>query len=1476
MVPRVLLFALAVCLSAQQVVTTFAGTEWVFPGNGAPALDAPLGPDLTGTVDPQGRLVYADSLNHVVARVETSGNITVIAGNGVRGFSGDGGDARRASFDSPRGVAIDAEGNIYISDGRNYRVRRVTPGGVISTVAGTGTYGTSGDGGPGTAATLSPWRLSLDTAGNLYIADYDQSRLRRLGTNGIITTIGGNGKNTYSGDGRPAVDSSFVPFDVHVDSVNRILVTDVVNFRVYRIGTDGIINTIAGTGIRGFSGDGGRAVSAMVTNVEGISSDPAGNVYLADTSNRRIRRVTPTGIITTVAGGADGEITTAPTGSLDAAIGLVVSIARDLQGRFFISDVDASRVMLLTADLRSISKIAGNGKFKELLPRTPASLVTMTEPLGLTVASNGTVYYSEHGGHRIAKIDPDGTVTRVTGNGVYSCCIDGPAESGRVGSPAGLAVAPDGGLIVVDSHNQKVRRIANGVISSIAGQTFIAGFSGDGGPAGDARLNYPRGVAIDTAGNIFIADADNHRIRRIDTRGIITTFAGNGTGGYSGDGGRATEASLYYPEGLAFNPAGELLIADYSNHRIRAVSTAGIIRTIAGTGANANGDDGTPALQAGVRFPAGLACDRAGNIYVTLDGTGYTRRIDSNGIIRTFAGVFRYGYGGDGGSPLAASFNRPLNVAVGPNGDVYIADYGNNRIRVVRNLALTTTLSPSPVNLTAIAGSGSSTPARINLGSPVNGLPYSVAVTYGQSARDWLNVSVSSDTAPAVLTLTANASSLAAGRYSATINVTTNPAGPSNPATVNLEVTETAPRLRLSSEAISISRPEASPAETTVLEVRNDGGGILSYQVSSVGTWLKVSPDSGALRAGQVGAINVTVDPAGLKPGTFLGSIAVTVGSARTVVPVTLTVRGGRRTILISQTGLTFTAVVAGGAPTPQQIGILNVGTGSLNWQAAVNGRFTRVSAASGTVNEPWLEVDDITVSVNHAGLAPGQYYDRIQITGDADNSPQIVTVLLNVLPEGTNPGPEVSPSGMIFITKQGENPGSQTVTLNHLGKGNVTFDSSRLGSWYESAPGAGRAVPNGPSAIVIQPTLSGLPSGVRRGVVTFQIQEDGSVRTVNLLSVVAPPDAGNKSERGAASCPQPSLRVESTSLRDGFSVRVGEAVTVEVKAADECGNLLTPLAGGTGAQVVARPENGDPQVTLAHIGNGVWRGTWRPVRAVASTRLTIAAVFLGTTADVLAGRSQAGNVQLGGSVLAQGATAAPLLTAGGIVHAASFESGVPIAPGSLITLYGSKLADRTGSASTVPLPSQLNGTEVSLGDRPLPLLFTSDGQLNAQVPYDVPVDTQHQILVKRGESIAVPETLNVAAAQPGIFTKSQNGSGQGAITRQNGVTLAEPGTPAARGEVVIIYCSGLGPVNPTVVAGRPAPSSPLSSVVNPVTVMIGGQQAQVLFAGLAPTFSGLYQINAFVPNNAQTGDAVEVTIESAGQRSRPVTIAVR
>jgi adhesin/invasin len=226
-------------------------------------------------------------------------------------------------------------------------------------------------------------------------------------------------------------------------------------------------------------------------------------------------------------------------------------------------------------------------------------------------------------------------------------------------------------------------------------------------------------------------------------------------------------------------------------------------------------------------------------------------------------------------------------------------------------------------------------------------------------------------------------------------------------------------------------------------------------------------------------------------------------------------------------------------------------------------------------------------------------------------------------------------------------------------------------------------------------------------------------------------------------------------------------------------------------------------------------------------------------------------------------------------VQGASYSAGAPIAPGTLITIYGNNLADQTGQTSGVPLPQQINGTQLLLGSEAAPLLYASSGQINIQVPYDLPVNSQFQMTVQRGGALSVPEALVVASAQPGIFTTNVQGTGQGVILRGDQTTLAQPGTPATAGETVVIYCTGLGAVSPAVTAGQAAPSSPISQTVNTVTVTIGGVPANVQFAGLTPGFAGLYQINAVVPAGV-SGPQLPVVISVAGQSSpAAVTMAV-
>jgi uncharacterized protein (TIGR03437 family) len=290
----------------------------------------------------------------------------------------------------------------------------------------------------------------------------------------------------------------------------------------------------------------------------------------------------------------------------------------------------------------------------------------------------------------------------------------------------------------------------------------------------------------------------------------------------------------------------------------------------------------------------------------------------------------------------------------------------------------------------------------------------------------------------------------------------------------------------------------------------------------------------------------------------------------------------------------------------------------------------------------------------------------------------------------------------------------------------------------------------------------------------------------------------------------------------------------------------------------------------MTYIGNGVWQATWRPVNAAASAKAAVTAAILVGTTPVL------GEATVQGSVTQPApAASTPLITS--VFHAASSVVGAPIAPGELIAVKGSNLASGPPASLGSPLPNSSNGTQVLLGMQPLPILYASGGQMNVQVPFSVPVNTTYQLSVQNGITLSVPQTLVIAQAQPGIFTTNEEGYGQGAILLSDDVTLAQPGTPAAIGEVVVIYCTGLGAVSPPVPAGQPAPSTPpLAMTVNQATVTIGGQPAQVLFSGLTPGAPAVYQINAVVPSGITTGDTVPVTITIAGQTSQTgVTMSV-
>ena len=331
-----------------------------------------------------------------------------------------------------------------------------------------------------------------------------------------------------------------------------------------------------------------------------------------------------------------------------------------------------------------ITTIAGTGSPVFSGDNGPAATAGLKEPDDPVLDPFGRLYFVDTGHNRIRVIEPGGTIRTVAGTGDYGFGGDGgPATAARLASPTGIMLDVDGSLLIADKDNQRVRRVSrNGVISTVAG-TGDRGYSGDGGPAIDAELGDPTSIALDGDGRIYLVDVFNNCIRRIDHDGTIRTVAGNGKAGGAGDGGLATAAQLSRPGGVVADSAGRLYIADNDNNRVRRVDGAGIITTIAGTGKAGFSGDGGQAIRAQLSEPAAIELDDEGRLYVADLKNHRIRRIDPDGTITTIAGTGGAGVTGDGGPPTDATMLKPNGLEVTSSGDLYISDSQANRIRLI-------------------------------------------------------------------------------------------------------------------------------------------------------------------------------------------------------------------------------------------------------------------------------------------------------------------------------------------------------------------------------------------------------------------------------------------------------------------------------------------------------------------------------------------------------------------------------------------------------------------------------------------------------------------------------------------------------------------------------------------------------------------------------------------------------------------------
>ncbi|MBK6848117.1 MAG: hypothetical protein IPG96_11480 [Proteobacteria bacterium] len=633
------------------VVSTLAGIPGEADGEGrASSFQTPFGL----AFDSSGNLFVSDYDGAKLRKISPAGEVMTVAGSTPGTADGTG---TAAQFYWPQGVAVDAAGNVYVAGNYDNRIRKVTPDGRVSTIIGMGSSGYAD--GPAAEAQFRDLRaVAVGRDGQLYAAD--QTSVRKITPDGYVSTLAGSGTNG-SADGTGAAAGFFSLFAIALDAADNVYVADASNNRIRKITPTGVVTSIGS--------------SAGLNNPRGVAVDADGNVYASGSYNHKIHKFTPADLQTgtVLAGGQRGYLDGVGT---DARFGPPYHLA--VRGRdLFVADRDNRRIRKIDTTTGAVTTAYGSGSPGYLDGTGRYAL--FNQPHGVARDASGNLYVTDSGNNRIRKVTPNGEVTTLAGSG-SSGHLDGVGTAAQFSDPQGIAFDGQGSLVVADQNNSLIRKVTlAGVVSTLAGDRSNTGLADGLGPA--ARFDGPDGVAIDSAGNIYVADAYNHCIRKVSAAGVVTTLAGTGSAGYAN--GAGATAQFNTPGSVAIDHRANLYVADVNNKRIRRIDPAGTVTTVATMVGNAWLAGDVPVSTPPAGRPAAVAVDAGDNLYIA-DATLHTiTRIEPAAAVATLVGsVGRRGY--LDGVGTKALIGTASGMVIDAATNLYMVDSLNHNVRVIR------------------------------------------------------------------------------------------------------------------------------------------------------------------------------------------------------------------------------------------------------------------------------------------------------------------------------------------------------------------------------------------------------------------------------------------------------------------------------------------------------------------------------------------------------------------------------------------------------------------------------------------------------------------------------------------------------------------------------------------------------------------------------------------------------------------------